>query len=169
MNKLSDRTRIILSVVLCLVLVSPILIKVGTSHIKQAIRQRELSDMYAYKIYFSYAAVRERYEGYIMCNPEYTMEEIQEQIFTEETFASLKKHIDEGGFPVNPTRLYLVAPSDEIPYGWEKSELHISTNFDQAILRQQSLYMIDVPYGAKSLKKCSVWHRGDDNRFHKIK
>lgn len=125
-------------------------------HIEHTKRQQELSEMHSYEIYSSYIAVRDAHYVYVMCNPQYTLSEVIEQKFTEQYFEALKLTLDDLGNPNIPTEVYLMIPSDELPYGWEKDELNISMNFDRSVFHRHTQYIITIPYGADSLDDCSV-------------
>lgn len=89
-----------------------------------------------------------------MCNPEYDLSDILVQKFTSDYFLSLKSKIDSLGKKELQTILFMMLPSGELPYGWEKDELNISCNFDQSAFHRATTCTVTVPYGAKSLDGC---------------
>ena len=153
---MTKKARVVLSIVLFSSLVLICIVGIGMNHIEQAMRQKGLSQMYSYEVYASYIATREVYYVYEMCNPIYTLSDIMTQKFTNEYFKSLKSKIDNAEMSNISTEIYLMLPSEELPYGWEKSELNISMNFDQSIFHRHTVCIITVPYGASTFDDCSI-------------
>ena len=153
---MTKKTRIVLCIVLFSLLGAFCVVNIGMKHIAQAKRQQELSEMYSYEIYSSYIATRDAYYVYVMCNPEYTLSNIMTQKFTNKYFKSLKSKIDNAEMPKVSTEIYLMTPSEELPYGWEKDEMNISLNFDKSIFHRHTVCIITVPYGANSFNDCNI-------------
>lgn len=162
----------ILTLVLCSAIIfycGASLVYTGIKHTirakEKAERQEELSEMYSYEVYSSYIAKTEEYKIFLMCNPEYTLNDVIIEKLSDEYLESLKNKIDDVGNPRAPTRIYMMIPSEELPYGWEKSELNISMNFDTSIFYRQTECIIIVPYGATSLNECSFNYRNADGEW----
>ncbi len=162
---MTTKVRIVLCIVLFSLLGLFCILNISMKHIDQAKRQHELSKTYSYEIYSSYIAIREVYCVYVMCNPEYTLSDIMAQKFTHEYFVSLKAKIDDTETPKEATDIYLMIPSNELPYGWEKSELNISTNFDQSIFHRHTVCIITIPYGANSFDDCNIRYRSQSGKW----
>ncbi len=141
------------------------IVDIGMNHIEQARHRQELSEMYSYEVYTSYMATREAYYVYVMCNPEYTLSDIIAQKLIDQYLISLKSKIDGAETPHAPTEIYLMTPSDELPYGWEKSELNISLNFDRSVFHRHTVCIITIPYGSDSFDDCRVTYRNQSGEW----
>lgn len=137
------------------VLVLFCLFRIGSPLVEQLKHKRELSQKPSYEVYKTYIANRNVYHIYVMCNPEYPLSEIMVQKFSDDYFLSLKSKIDALEVSEIQTNIYMMMPS-ELPYGWEKSELDISCNFDTSVFYRQSVCVITVPYGADSFDDCKI-------------
>ena len=162
----------ILTLVLCFGIIfycGASLVYTGTKHVmrakEKAERQEELSKMYSYEVYSSYIAQNEEYKTFLMCNPKYDLNDVIVEKLSDEYLESLKNKIDDAEKPKLPTRIYMMIPSEELPYGWESSELNISMNFDTSIFHRQTECIIIVPYGATSLNECSFNYRNADGAW----
>lgn len=162
---MSRKAHVVLCIVLCSALLLFCMIHFGMKHIEQAKRQQELSDMDSYEVYSSYIANREVYYVFVMCNPAYTLSDIMAQKFTNEYFMSLKSKIDNAETPKVSTDIYMMVPSNELPYGWEKDELNISVNFDQSVFHRHTQCIITIPYGATSLDECMIKYRDPNGEW----
>lgn len=148
--------------------------KVGTEHIAQAKLRKELSNMQAYEVYSTYVMMRESFYVYMMCNPNYALEDVIDGVLDEQYFDSLKSRVDEKIDKLNqnadknisslPTRIFMMLPSKEegILYGWKKDELNISLNFDTSAFHRMTQCIITVPYGAMSLEDCTIEYQNAD-------
>jgi len=50
--------------------------------------------------------------------------------------------------------LLILLASEELPYGWEKSDANISANFDLSALYRHTALRVTVPVGAGSFAEC---------------
>lgn len=153
---MTRRARDVLRIVIFSLLILFCIVNIGTKHIKKQKRRQELSEKYSYEIYSSYVVTREAYYVYVMCNPEYTLNDIMAQKFTDEFFVSLKSKIDDTEIPKVSAKIYFMIPSEELPYGWEKDELNISLNFDMSIFHRHTACIVTIPYGADSFDECNI-------------
>lgn len=119
-------------------------------------RLNELSEQYCYEVYFTYVENRQTYMLYLMCNTDYTVADIIDNVFTDEYFVSLRKRIDNTETPSATATIYLILPSNEIPFGWEKSNLNIACNFDVSVFHRNTVCIVTIPYGAESLRECDI-------------
>ena len=119
-------------------------------------RMDELSEKYCYEVYFKYIENRQSYSLYFMCNPDYTVENIIENVITDEFLFSLQQRIDNSGKPKAAAVVYMMSPTKEIPYGWKKSNLNISCNFDISVFHRNTVCIVKIPYGAESLGECAI-------------
>lgn len=127
-----------------------------TNYFEEISHIDELSSKYAYEVYFTYVANRQTYNLYFMCNPDYVLADIIENIFTVEYFDLLQTNIDTLDTPTAQTIAYLMIATDEIPYGWEENELNISCNFDISIFHRNTICRIYIPYGASDIESCTI-------------
>ena len=142
-------TILLLALIVCIV-------NVGIKHIAQAKRQQELSELDSYEVYSTFVAIRNAYHVFVMCNPEYTISDIIALKITDEYIDSLKSKSYTTERSDMPIIIYLMMPSAELPYGWEKSELNISTNFDHAVFHRHTMCRITIPHGAASTDDCVI-------------
>ena len=146
----------IIRVIICIIVLLLICTMMLVKHFEQESRMKELSLAYTYEVYFTYVENRQSYHLYLMCNPNFSITDIIENAFTDEYFNSLKSRIDKANTPSAQTTVFLMNPTDEIPFGWEKSNLNISCNFDASIFRQNTICRITIPHGALTLANCEI-------------
>lgn len=149
------KLRIVLLSTALLILICPILIRLHASHKEQ----KELNKLSHYELYSSYVKIREEYRVFLMVNPNRDSGSVMDQIFTDAFIAQTISDMKATGFGDYPIKVYLVQPSDELPYGWKKSELNISTNFDRSIFHRNTYCTVTIPFVAKSLQDCFLEYR----------
>ena len=161
---MTDRIRNILCILLCIAVLLFCIVNIGIKHIDKAKRIQELSKLHSYEVYSSYIAIRDSYYVYVMCNPEYEFSDILNFKLTDEYIESfkLKSYISE---TPNTICIYMMIPSEELPYGWEKNEFNISVNFDLSIFHRHTMCIITIPYGADSLEDCSIEYSKENGEW----
>lgn len=156
---MTTKSRIVASIIFLLLIGGHIFATTGMEHIEKRNRRQELSLLQSYEVFEGYVPKYDVYEVFVMCNPEYTLPDIIALKFTDEYFKALKSHIDGAESSHAPTTVYMMFPSEDLPYGWEKSELNIVMNFDQTIFYKHTTCVITIPYGANAFEECSVEYR----------
>ena len=102
--------------------------------------KKELYQLTCYELYSSYVKVREEYRVYYMVNPNKDSNSVIYEIFTDSFITEIITKMKNTGYGDYPIRVYLISPSDELPYGWKKSELNISSNFDLSVFHYCTLH-----------------------------
>ncbi len=143
-------------VVVCILVLLLVITMLLANHFENMSHIKELSSKYAYEVYFTYIENRQTYRLYLMCNPDYSITTIIENIFTPEYFDLLRTNIATANTPPAQTTVFLMTPTKEIPYGWEKSNLNISCNFDISIFNNNTVCKIYIPYGAFDIDSCTI-------------
>ncbi len=151
--KLSGTSIRIVACIFVLLLVLTIFL---TNYFEDMSRIKELYSKYAYEVYFTYIENRQTYRLYFMCNPDYTLTDIIENTFTTEYLGLLQTNIAAANTPPAQTTVFLMTPTEEIPYGWEKSNLNISCNFDLSTFHNNTICKIYIPYGASVIDSCTI-------------
>lgn len=93
---------------------------------------------------------------YLMANPDFISQDNLEEVLTDTYITKTTARAEEAMSAPVPTYVYIVYPTKEIPYGWEKDELNFSMNFDKAILNQNSICTVVVPPHAVTFSDCSI-------------
>lgn len=132
------KVKVIVLIMLSTLIFSIILFNLYT----QISEQKKLDDQDYYELYSSYYDLREEYRMFFLLNGEkinkesntdtYTETYILESLITEEFISQCVKKAQSLDFGNYPIKVYILIPSKEIPYGWQKSNQNISTNFDQS-------------------------------------
>ena len=118
--------------------------------------QQELKHLPYYELYSSYYQVREEYRMFLMVHPQKTGESSIGEIFTEDFIRDTITKFENTDHGTYPIQVYLIAPSEELPYGWEKSELNISANFDQSAFHRNTYCRVTIPFDAETLQECAI-------------
>ena len=119
-------------------------------------RQKELSSKYAYEVFFTYVENRQTYYLYLMCNPKYTIETVIGNTFTDEYLNLLLSKVENADATPAQTIVFLMKPTEELPYGWEKSDLNIACNFDTSVFHRNTVCKIYIPYGSSDIENCII-------------
>lgn len=127
-----------------------------SNYFENVSRIKGLYSKYAYEVYFTYVENRQIYRLYLMCNPNYKLTSIIKNTFTTEYLKSLQANIANANTPSAQTTVFLMTPTEEIPYGWEKSNLNISCNFDISVFHNNTICKIYIPYGASDINSCTI-------------
>ena len=120
--------------------------------------KKELNQLTCYELYSSYVKVRGEYRVYYMVNPNKDRESVIYEIFTDSFITEIIAKMKNTGYGDYPIRVYLISPSDELPYGWKKSELNISSNFDQSVFHRNTYSTVTVPFEAENIHDCILEH-----------
>ena len=152
-------------VIICIFVFLFCVINVGIKRVEQNKRYQELSDMHSYEVYSSFVATREIYSVYVMCNTHYSISDVIAHKFTDEYFESLKLMLESSDVLHVSAVVYMMLPSEDLPYGWEMDELNISVNFDQSIFHRHTKCIISIPYGASSIDDCSIEYRKQNGEW----
>lgn len=97
-----------------------------------------------------------QYVIYLMANPDFLSQDNLEEVLTDTYITKTTARAEQAMSAPVPTCVYIVYPTEEIPYGWEKDELNFSMNFDKAILNQNSICTVVVPPHAVTFSDCSI-------------
>lgn len=149
------KVRIMILIALSLLIVLPCVVKIY----KRVERQNELDKLNSYELYSTYVALRDQFWVYVMCNPEYQLSDTMASKFSDDYFQSLKSKIDNKAPSKCSAQIFMLFPSEELPYGWEKDELNIKMNFDTSIFHRHTTCIITIPYGANSIDECDIEYR----------
>ena len=150
-----EKTRMIILIAVSLLIAVPFVVNIC----KRAERQKELNELNSYEVYSTYAAARDSFWVFVMCNPEYPLSDIMVSKLSDDYFRSLKSKIDGATTSNCSAKIFMMLPSKELPYGWEKDEVTISLNFDLSIFHRRTAYIITIPYGADSIDECNIEYR----------
>ena len=118
--------------------------------------QKELYNQPYYELYSSYYKVRDEYRMFLMVNPHKSKEAILEEIFTESFIKDTITRFGNTGYGEHVIRVYMISPSEELQYGWEKSEGNISANFDQSVFHRNTYCIVTISFHAKNLQECTI-------------
>ncbi|MBQ3614890.1 MAG: hypothetical protein II993_02680 [Anaerotignum sp.] len=109
-----------------------------------------------YELYHSYIKRDDQYRVYLMLNDEKNNTDGLPACFDDTFVVDTAAEMYATGFGEHPIVVYMLWPCEEIPYGWQKSELNISMNFDFATFHQNTIWLLTIPRGATTLEEC-VW------------
>ena len=121
--------------------------------------KKELNQLLGYELYSAYVESREEYRAYYMVNPNKDSQSVIYEIFTDSFISEIIAKMKDTGFGDHPIKVYLIYPSDDLPYGWNKSELNISCNFDLSVFHQNTYCTVTVPFAAESINDCTLEYR----------
>ena len=79
-----------------------------------------------------------------------------QKIITEEYIKALKDSDTFQKHGAHSTNVYLVSASNELAFGWQKSELNIEMNFDQSVFYRNSHIVVSIPLDATVFNDCNV-------------
>ena len=149
------RLRIAAIIVVVLFLLGVIAVQVYRSHTEQ----KELEKLSCYKLYSSYFQIRDEYRVYYMVNPDHGKDTVVGELLSDSYIGEIMTEMENTGHGEYPIIVYLISPSDELPYGWKKSELNISANFDLSVFHRNAYCTITIPVDAKSIHDCILEYR----------
>ena len=137
-----------------------ILINFSVNIIKKQFHIKELLEVGYYHLYTTYVAKYEQYHIFIMINNSTKeFEELElwaQKIITEEYIKALKDSDTFQKHGAHSTNVYLVSASNELAFGWQKSELNIEMNFDQSVFYRNSHIVVSIPLDATAFNDCNV-------------
>ena len=143
-----------------LVLVLAIILSFSVSIIKNQLHIRQLTEIGYYHLYTTYDARYEQYHVFIMIDAQtQNFEELKQwaqKIVTEEYIYSMNNSELHKNHGSHPTDVYLVSSSDELKFGWQKSDLNIEMNFDQSIFYRNSHIIVSIPMSARNFSDCAI-------------
>ncbi|MBQ7921461.1 MAG: hypothetical protein IJ325_02650 [Clostridia bacterium] len=145
------KKRYIAAGILILVAVLVISENIISSHMEtKALREKPY-----YELYHSYIQRDEQYWVYLMLNDRIVDPGSRHTVFDDRFVADTLLSMHATGFGEYPVVVYMVYPSEALPYGWQKSELNISMNFDEAVFHQNTLWRLIIPGSAKGMGDCT--------------
>ena len=109
-----------------------------------------------YELYHSYIKRDDHYWVYLMLNDEKIGTDALPACFDDTFVTDTVAEMYATGFGECPIVVYMLLPCEEIPYGWQKSELYISMNFDRAVFHRSTVWKLTIPRNATVLADC-VW------------
>ncbi|MBE6598929.1 MAG: hypothetical protein E7638_05755 [Ruminococcaceae bacterium] len=118
--------------------------------------KKELTAKPYYELYASYFEVKEEYRIFLMVNPSEATDEFVSKYFTPSFIGETSARMKETGHGDHPIKIYLLHHSNILPYGWYKSELNISMNFDLSVLYQHTYLTVTISADAKTLEECTI-------------
>lgn len=156
---LKDKSNIIRITILALILLI-LAVRGITSCYNEQSRYNDLVEAGHYELYFTYIARDREYHLFLL------MHESPKDTESLKTYAASiieEKHLITDlrsretyrKFGDHPITIHFMQPNEEIPYGWEKSELNISMNFDQSAFYRATVLTVEIPIGVMTAANCS--------------
>ncbi len=164
----SHKNNIILKIVCASVLTFYAMYFVGVPLIKSTIRKLELRRLPYYVVYDSpYDSTEEYYNIYIMINDDKSsLSEVDKikNLITDDFVAQMREVPRQNPlygnlyekFGDRKIRVYLLLPTADLSYGWEKSYDNIRINVDFSIIRNAERAELIIPIGAASPDNCRL-------------
>lgn len=163
----SRRNNIVLKIICISVLTFYAMHFVGIPLIKSTVRKLELSRMPYYVVYDSYDKTDERYEIYLMLNGADGVPEadVIKSAVTDDLIAKMREIPKANPLYGNlceaygdrEIHVYLMLPTDELSYGWEKPYTYIETPYIVGgIVLTAVRAKLVIPIGALSSNKCKL-------------
>ncbi len=153
-----NQSNLLRIVILALILVIIIVKGVVFCCEKQS-RYNALVEAGSYELYFTYIARDSDYRLFLLlydppANPDQLKSRAASIIEEENLITDLHSRETYREFGDHPIRIYFLQPNEEIPYGWEKSELNISMNFDQSAFYRAAVLTAEIPADALTAGDC---------------
>lgn len=156
--ELSKKTKTVKSkIIICISIIATI---ISLLLLPNFIRVQKLKQQDYYPLYYTYIAMDKEYRMFYMLNTESVNENevkiIIKNIIDDEFITSLRDEEIYNEFGEHSIMLYFLLPSKELPYGWQKSELNITMNFDHSAFYRNTKVLVTVPVDAKTVDDCLI-------------